>query len=471
MNPLTQKVYKYCLDKGLIKEGTGVVAGVSGGADSVCLLLVLNELKQVLGLKLYAVHMEHGIRGEESRADMDFVKALCKKLQVPVTVYEEDIPKRASELKMTVEEAGRHIRYEAFERELKSRGADVIAVAHHMGDQAETVLFNMIRGSGLKGIGAMSPKRGNIIRPLLNVTRDEIEAYLADVGQDYRIDSTNEDTGYSRNGIRGLVVPELEHIVSGAVRHIAAASEEVREADDYIRQAAGRVRDKAVSLRDAKEEGQIYDIDINIIKKEPSVIGRYVVRSVLSDIYSSHKDLEALHVNDVLGLAEGQSGRSVILPKGIAARREGEHILIGKKDNVSRREGELCIELGLNGETVIPGVGVFDVSIEPYDEDDIIPDGLYTKWLDCDKIVDGVFVRNRRAGDHLEIDDQGHDKKLKGYLIDEKVPALKRDELILLADGSHVMWIPGMRISSRYKITHDTKKVMKIVFKGENDGR
>ncbi|MCR5356158.1 MAG: tRNA lysidine(34) synthetase TilS [Lachnospiraceae bacterium] len=471
MNPLADKVYKYSIDQGLLKEGMGVIAGVSGGADSVCLLRILKEIEPVLKLKLYAVHIEHGIRGAESRADMDFVKELCKGLNVPLNVYEEDVPVRAAELKMTVEEAGRHIRYEAFNKEAKLQNADAIAVAHHMGDQAETVLFNMIRGSGLKGISAMAPRRGNIIRPLLNVSREEIEAYLNDIGQGYRTDSTNKDTGYSRNGIRNLIVPELESIVSGAVKHIAAAADEVREADDYIRQEAGRVRDKAVSVTAPEENVPgVYDIDIGSISKEPPVIGRYVVRSVITDIYLSHKDLEALHVNEVLKLTEGQSGRSVTLPRGITARRDGDHILIGRTEDVSSHEGKLCVKLDTEGKTVIPG-GVFTACIEPYDKEQIIPDGLYTKWFDYDKIVDGVFVRNRRSGDHLVIDDKGHDKKLKNYLIDEKVPALKRDELILLADGSHIMWIPGMRISSHYKITHDTKRVLKIEFKGENNGQ
>ncbi len=470
MNKVTRQVYEYCQKHGLLRDGMGVVAGVSGGADSVCLLLILKELSQELNLKLYAVHIEHGIRGDESRADMEFVKALCERLAVPVAVYSEDVPKRAAELKMTVEEAGRYIRYEAFDKELKSRGADVIAVAHHMGDQAETVLFNMIRGSGLKGMGAMAPVRGKIIRPLLGITRDQIEAYLKENSQDFRIDSTNSDTGYSRNGIRGLVVPELERIVNGAVRHIASVSDELREADDYIRNMADDVRKKAVSVKDPDGKDGTYYVDMDLISKEPPIIRRYVIRSILSDIYYSHKDLEAGHVNDVLSLSDGQSGRSVTLPKGIAARRDGKHIVIGKSDDLACKRGELNLPLNTEGKTYVPGKGEFTVSVEPYDKEQIIPGGLYTKWFDYDKIVDGVFIRNRREGDHLVIDDKGSDKKLKNYLIDEKVPALERDGLILLADGAHIMWIPGMRISSYYKVTDVTKRVMKIEYKGEHNG-
>ncbi len=498
MHDLTLKVYKYCINEGLIKPGMKVIAGVSGGADSVCLLRMLKEIADEIPIEIICVHVEHGIRGEESRRDMEFVKNLCDRLNVPLKIYEEDIPKKASELKMSVEEAGRYARYEAFEREAKAASADAIAVAHHLGDQAETVLFNLSRGSGLKGVSGMNARRGKIIRPLLTVSRDQIEAYLKDIGQDYCTDSTNTDTLYSRNGIRGLVLPELERIVKGAAGHIARAADEIREADDYIRQAALKARDTIVKPETVgggtaysgdpvysggraysgkpDNEGsasRTYRIDIPALTSEPPIIRRYVIRSVLTDIYSTLKDLEALHVDEVLSLTDKQSGRSIMLPRGMIAIREGDRIIIGPGDAVFCHKNltdEMAegINIDTSGDTLIPNVGMISARIDPADADEPVPDGLYTKWFDYDKIENGLRARGRQEGDYLTISDDGRRKKLKKYLIDEKVPLSQRDSLLLIADGDHIVWAVGMRISAHYKITAATKRVLKLTF---TDGR
>lgn len=462
MHSLTVQVYKYCIKEGLLKEGMRVIAGVSGGADSVCLLRMLKEMSEELSLEIRCVHIEHGIRGEESRKDMRFVEDLCRNLDVPLNIYEEDVPARAKELSMTVEEAGRHIRYEAFLKEAESFRADAIAVAHHLNDQAETVLFNLVRGSGLKGASGMAPKRGNIIRPLLNVTRAQIEAYLNDISQSYCIDSTNADTGYSRNDIRNTVMPVLEGIVAGAAEHISRAADEIREADDYIRSEAARAREETV---ERSEDAQSYKIDTGKLLEKPAIIRRYVIRSILTDIYTTHKDLEALHVDDVLSLSFKQSGRSIVLPKGIAALREGKYIVIGRREAVfPEKEAPDCIALDTDGDTVAGDFSVFTAHIEDYDGTKP-PDGLYTKWFDYDKIIDTVLIRTRREGDYLVTGSEGQRKKLKKYFVDEKVPLSGRDNVLLLADGDHIMWVVGMRISAHYKITEETKRVLKVSYK------
>lgn len=465
-NRLTQKVYDFCLGQGLLAPGMKVIVGISGGADSVCLLKMLNEMKEALDLELICVHIEHGIRGEESRADRDFVKDLCLKMGIKLKIYEEDVPGIARDKSMTLEEAGRYVRYEAFRTELEGEGADAIAVAHHKGDQAETVLFNMIRGSGLKGISGMAPKNGKIIRPLLTLTRDEIEGYLRDAGQDYRIDSTNNDEGYTRNAIRNRIIPELEKTVSGALDHIVQASDEAREADDYIRDKAAPVYKRSVSRK-----GGLYRVEIEELTQEPPIIQRYVLRSLLTDLYTSHKDLEALHVQSLADLCHKQSGRCLSLPKGMEARREGQCLLIGAALDLDPEEDEINIPLDTDGETLIPGRGVFRAQIADREEGADIPDSLYTKWFDYDKIVSGVRVRTRMAGDHLTIGPDEKRKKLKNYLIDEKVPASDRDHMLVLADGSHIIWVVGMRISQHYKIDKETTRVLKIDYKEMAYGR
>lgn len=465
-NRLTDKVYEYCLKQGLLKPGMKVIVGVSGGADSVCLLKLLYEMKDALDLTLVCVHIEHGIRGEESLADRDFVKDLCEGLDIKLKIHEEDVPAFAKLRSMTLEEAGRYVRYKAFDEALKEEGADVIAVAHHKGDQAETVIFNMIRGSGLRGGSGMAPCNGKLIRPLLAVTREEIEGYLKDINQEYRTDSTNEDEGYSRNAIRNRIIPGLEEIISGAVDHIAAWADEAREADDYLRDLAAPAYERAVS-----ENGALYRVDIKALTEEPPIIQRYVLRSLLTRLYTSHKDLEALHVKSLADLCLKQSGRSISLPRGKEAKREGDHLLVGRAKDINPEKEKTDTMLIVGGETVIEGHGIFTACVEDMVPGLDIPDSIYTKWFDYDKIISDVHIRSRRQGDYLTIGRDESRKKLKNYLIDEKVPASARDHMLVLADDSHIMWVVGMRISEHYKIDKETKHVLKIEYKEMADGR
>ncbi len=465
VNRLTQRVYGYCMDCGLLAPGMKVIAGVSGGADSVCLLRMLAEMKDELDLTLVCVHIEHGIRGEESRVDRDFVKDLCLRLNIKLKIYEEDVPGIARERSMTLEEAGRYVRYEAFNKELVKEGADVIAVAHHKDDQAETVLFNMTRGSGLKGISGMAPVNGRIIRPLLILTREEIEGYLREKGQDYRVDSTNEDSGYTRNAIRNNIIPRLREISDGAVDHIVQAADEAREADEYIRGQAALAYERAVSGED-----NLYTVETEELRKEPPLIQRYVIRSILTALYTSHKDLEALHVKSLVSLCDMQSGRSIDLPRGMMARKEGSRLLIGQREAVSPDREMTDIELNTDGDTEVKGYGTFVSCIGEYDGITPAPDSLYTKWFDYDKIISRVHVRNRIPGDYLTIGREENRKKLKKYLIDEKVPESKRGGLLVLADGAHILWVVGMRISEHYKVGRETRRVLKITYKETENG-
>ena len=463
---LTEKVYGFCMEQGLLDHGMKVIAGVSGGADSVCLLRMLDEMKEALDLTITCVHIEHGIRGEESRADRDFVRDLCAEMGIDLKIFEEDVPRIAGEKSMTLEEAGRYVRYEAFRRVLEETDADVIAVAHHKGDQAETVLFNMIRGSGLRGISGMAPRNGNLIRPLLTLKREEIEEYLRNKGQTYRIDSTNNDEGYSRNAIRNSIIPGLCEIAEGAPEHIVRAADEAREADEYIRSQAVSVYERAVSRKD-----NLYRVDIDKLSGEPGIIVRYVLRSLLTEIYTSHKDLEALHVKSLADLCFKQSGRYLSLPKGMGAKKEGKYLLVGRAADIEPEYEEIDIPLNIDGETMISGYGSFYARVEEWDASSDIPDSYYTKWFDYDKIISSVRIRTRMSGDYLTIGADEKKKKLKNYLIDEKVPSSDRDRMLVLADGSHIIWVTGMRISQHYKIDKETRRVLKIEYKEMAYGR
>ena len=218
-----KKAFENLESRNMLEAGDVVAAGVSGGADSVCLLLVLKayaESHPEKKLQIKAVHVEHGIRGEESLEDARFVKALCEQWEIPLTVVSEDVREKARREHLTVEEAGRQVRYQAFE-EVAGPGGK-IAVAHNAGDQAETILWNLARGSGIAGLCGMRKVRGKILRPLLNVPRREIEVFLRENGVSWRTDSTNLTLEYTRNKIRSQAVPALESVNARAVEHLGA---------------------------------------------------------------------------------------------------------------------------------------------------------------------------------------------------------------------------------------------------------
>ena len=235
------KAYSMLDFESIESKASGVVLGVSGGADSVALLSFFVSLRNSVAPKLLlkVIHVNHMIRGEEADSDQEFVEELCKRLNVPYKVYREDIPAMAKKLDMTEEEAGRNYRYKAFiecalELEMEYKCKCRIAVAHNKDDLAETVLYNLIRGSSLLGLAGIKPVRDMIIRPLLDTSRAELEEYLKELGQDYVTDSTNLETEYTRNKIRHLVMPELKKMNSAAVQHIADVARDALELGNDI---------------------------------------------------------------------------------------------------------------------------------------------------------------------------------------------------------------------------------------------
>lgn len=244
-----RQVQNFIREQKMIMPGDFVIAGVSGGADSVCLFFELLAYQKEIPFSMEVVHIEHGIRGQDSLADANYVENLCKEYGVPFHLVSCDIKKMAQESSLTVEEAGRKARYQAFEQAAKKSGRSncKIAVAHNLDDQAETILMNLARGSGLRGLGGIRPVRENIIRPLLNTRRSEIEAALRGRQITWRTDETNHQTEYTRNRIRLEILPLLAQGVNGqAASHIAQAGLRLQEAEDYIQSQVQKLAERYV---------------------------------------------------------------------------------------------------------------------------------------------------------------------------------------------------------------------------------
>ena len=578
---LTEKILFYMKRYHMIPENKTIVVGLSGGADSVCLLYVLAALRKKLGLQLCAVHVHHGLRGVEADADEAYVRDICRAWDVPLKAMRIDAAALAKQWGIGCEEAGRRARYEIFEECLQEMGGcrGAIAVAHHRDDCAETLLFHMFRGTGLDGMAGIRPVRKTeresmIIRPLLETGKTEIESFLQEKGISWRIDSTNTGEDYTRNRIRNRVLPYAEkEICSGAGAHLAKEAQLLAETADFVRsctrQALERCRVEADDLKAnacgievvehvGRREGtaehrkndkrSVIYLNINLLQQEDMFLQKQCVRECLLEI-GTGRDLTAAHIEAVRHLVgtDCQSGRKLRIPAcqleverqfGLLVFRrlerqqdaspeqqdaspeqqdaspeqqdaspeqqdasleqqdaspEQQDASLEQRFDRGRQVGLQTPELPLpehSSELHVPGMGVVSVrylqrgelpagekntaagekNAAAGEENSVaagaflknIPQKKYTKWLDYDKIIQSVVFRTRRSGDYLTIDDNFSKKSLKKYMIEEKIPANERNSMLVLADGNHIIWVPGGRISTYYRVTEQTKVILEV---------
>lgn len=464
MNSFTNEIYNYIKDYSMLEHDDSVVIGVSGGADSVCLLLSLLELRQRIGLSnIVAVHINHMIRGNEADEDEEFVKELCCKYDVEFVSFHKDIPVYAASKGITIEEAGRLFRYKCFDEVLKAKGCNKIAVAHNKNDLAETVIFNMLRGTGLKGMSGMAPVRDNIIRPLLNITRDEIEKYLCDKGQAYREDSTNSELDYTRNKIRHIVIPAMEDVNSGAIKHICQIAQEASRSYEYIHEQAMGGYEENVEEDDF---GKTVSLDVSQLYTFNPVLQEHVVHEAIASVAGMKKNITRNNIMSVVSLIYQDTGRMVELPYNIKARKSYDKIIISNK---KIHEQDYYIEIKGDGLFEIPGWGALEVNIEDKQSSLEVSKKIYTKMADYGKIKDGLCIRTPADGDYIVIDTKGSTKKLSRVFIDNKIDREKRSNWPILANDNEVLWVIGLRYSESCKIQENTSKIIRLNYVGKGE--
>lgn len=471
MNYLVEKVSEYMQQYHMVEQGQKVVVGVSGGADSMGLFCVLSELAEYFHITLAVVHINHGIRGKAADDDQSFVEKTCKNQNIPCYSFHVDLKRFAKKEGMSQEEAGRYYRYQCFEKVRKEIGAHRIAVAHQQNDASETVLFNLFRGTGLRGLSGIPPVRDVIIRPLLCADRSEIETYLREKDVAWRTDETNLTDEYTRNKIRNQILPYVEeHINPSAGQHIQETAGLLKDISDYLdrqgEEAFDRCARVSCQLVCSIHEASFRELDI--------VIQREVIRRAIGVTAGQLKDVDKEHVEMVRVLMDKHVGRRCHLPYQLQAVRTYEGISIKKEtQEVSERAEAICIDVKAPGKYPLPGPEMeIELSIKEAIQNEEIPINRYTKWFDYDRIKNGLTVRTRENGDFITLDSQGHRKLLKRWMIDEKIPREEREQMLLLADGNHILWIMGYRISDYYKVSDMTKNVLVTRIKGEkSNGR
>jgi len=449
---------------GMLSPGDSVIVGLSGGADSVALLYVLMQLQAELNVAaIFAVHINHGLRESAAVNDENFVCDLCGKIQIPLKIYQADVRGLAEKERISIEEAGRKLRYFYFEEARNAFGAANVKIAtgHHQNDNAETVIMNLARGAGLRGLCGIPPINGKIIRPLLDVSREEIEKYIEDNSLKYTTDVTNLSYEYTRNRIRHDVLPAIERAVNpGVVQTVAKNAAWLRADEEYLEAAAQQAFDSLIiSSGDCESPLQVSLNSIALAALHPA-ISRRVVRIAIACVRSSGGHLfniTASHVQAVLDLAQMTSGKEVHLP-GLVAYKEYSGIVITTAAP-PKEFGEYALPVPTVAD--IPEINKI-ISVSNAIPDKLQPPNPKKPILYCTKafeygIVRGTLVlRSRRPGDKIVLKAQRpFTKKLQDYFTDAKIPRHKRDTIPILACGNEVLWVMDEKnpVSAKYSPT------------------
>ena len=456
---MLEKVKSYVNKWQMLGSEDCVITGVSGGADSVCLLFVLLELQKEIGFRMVAVHVNHGLRGQEADEDEAYVRQLCEEHGVLYETYFRNVELIAKNRKQSTEEAGREIRRACLEQALSKHEGTKIALAHHQDDNAETFLLNLARGTGLRGLGGIRPVKGNIIRPLLCVRRCDIEEYLKENNIMYRTDSTNQSDVYTRNRIRNHILPYMEESLNvKTVDHMNETMEQLRQVQEYLDEQAEIFRQQCV-----RETETGYLIMQEAYTEVPKVIRPMLLRKVMVDVCGKEKDLEAIHLRQLQELFDKQTGRRVDLPYGMEACRIYAGVELGLKKEEAAYEKEVCWDM--EEPELHFSWGQRKVRCRIVDKTEMAAEAdqkNHTKRFDCDIINHMVCFRTRRQGDYITIRPDGGTQKLKSFFINEKIPQKQRDKLLIVADGNHVLWIEGYRVNPVFQVTEHTKRVLEI---------
>ncbi len=455
----------------MISGGEKILAGLSGGADSVCLLHVLHNIKDGYNLDLSAIYIDHGLRPGETGKEIEFCKNLCMKLNMPFITKTIDIKSYASEQKLNMQEAARQLRYRIFDETSYEIKARKIALGHTADDQAETLLMRLFRGSGPTGLAGIPPVRKNIIRPLIEIGRKEIERFLDVEKIDYIIDSSNLKKDYLRNKIRLSLIPMLKEINPDMIETLSKTAAIFREEEKYFEILVTKTLMKLIS-RKTESRIELFLAPFEIMDK---VIMRRVLRRAIDET-KGLRGVSFIHIEDITELIKyGKPGDRLYLPKGIRVIKGYSTFIL---------TSELPVKLGtytlsIPGETILKEAGILikaSVIESPStthgeSSERSLRTALWTDIgvFDLEKLTFPLIARPRRDGDIFYPLGFGKRKKIQDFFVDQKVPRDERDRVPLIISNDNIIWVVGYRGDERFKTTEETKKVVILEVKKIRD--
>ena len=437
----------------MLEKGDKVVIGVSGGPDSVTLLLILNKIKKEYNLSLHIVHINYHLRGKESNLEEEFVRNLAEKLKIPITVREVNTKEVVG--KSSIQEFAREFRYKVYEEIAKEIKANKIALGHNLDDNIETIIMRFIRGSGLSGLCGIPYVRDlstelKIIRPLMDCTRKGIENYLKKLKIKPCMDSSNLKTFYLRNKIRLKLIPLIEKEYNRKFKeNLFKLSEVLNNENDYLSKEVFNLNKRLVKRTEYGLEIKVKDLT----KFHPAIIFR-MLREILKDIRGDLFGIEYKHIKNIVNIISNKTKRTE-LPGKIIVEKYKDSLVFRKKikkyiiNTILKVDGLTRVNNLLFSSKIIYNIPKFK--------------DLNSAYLDIDKINLPIIIRGRKLGDRFIPFGMKGTKKLQDFFIDEKVPAYKRDEVPILVDSKdRILWVAGFRIDDRFKINKDTKRILHI---------
>lgn len=450
----------------MLTVGEDIIVALSGGADSVALLKAMTELSKELRIgNISAVHVNHQLRGEESQRDEGFVRDLCASLSVPLWVFHTDVKSFSKTHKMGIEEAARKVRYEFLEKARSEVKQAKIAAGHNADDNAETIIMNLCRGTGLKGLGGIPPVNGAIIRPLLEVSRMEIEEYLRINSLPHITDSSNNSSDYTRNRVRHTIMPTLECEVNPATKKaISRTSELLRQDEAFLEKTAKE------AFFDCREEianhtHQALTLNISKITNLHPAIAQRVIRLAIAHVrnygtraFSPLTDITSTHIALALELTNAQTGNEIHLPGVIVGKGYGYLAFYTQPQALRESKTGFCYALNENFPVHIPEI---EKTVRlSFSSQTSMPH--CTKVFSCDKITTALHFRTRLPGDKISLKNAAgkiFTKKMKDYFTDEKIPRACRSEIPLLAHGNDILWILDKknRTNAKFEAVADEK--------------
>ena len=438
------RILDYIKANKLIKQGEIIGVATSGGRDSMALLHFLNENKELLECQVIAINIDHCIR-EHSAADSAFVMDYCKENNIKAYTFKVDAVKLARDEKLSIEAGARNARYNTFDALIGRGLVDKIALAHHLYDQAETILLNLLRGCGLSGAKGMEPIRDNkYIRPMLTVPREEIMSYIDEYGIPFVEDETNADITYSRNYIRNVIMPTIRKRFKSVDKNLVHFADICAEDDKYI--------NSQIEMGSIAKVGDVTRIPMYYFSYQPSITNRILFKALSA--YAS-QDIESKHVNMICEFArDGQNGDSIDLPFGIKVHKEYEYLTIAPL----KKKMEITAQEFSKGKNYIEGFGTIRI-VSSKVFNDIKP---HQHVIDADKLPAGAVWRFKDDKDVFT--PYGHEgaKKLKDFLADKKIPQRLRGNIPVLAVDNVVYIVADIEISNQLKVDESSKNLYKI---------
>ena len=454
-----QRTRRFITQHQMIQPKETVLVGVSGGADSLALLYALHTLQHQLDCQLHIAHLDHGFR-EDSAGDAAYVAEQADQLGLPISSMRIDVPQLMRAQKLSAEVAARRARYRFYECVAERIGAPKIALGHHRGDQAETVLMNLLRGAGVSGLKGILPVReGKFIRPLLAFSRKEIEDFVAQLGLQPRCDATNYQLNYLRNRVRLELIPTLERAYNTNIQNTLNQTAELLQVESDHLEALAYDAFQACRVESCTPDTVV--LDLRLFREHHLALRRRILRLAVAEVLGEVRDFYFNHFESMLNLIDGEAPNSALdLPNGGVFRRAYDRVLIQKStDSHPPFEYEIVVP----GHTALPlldGEMIATVVEQPMNcaVVDKFPDGKFQAVFDLDRLQLPLTLRQRRDGDRFHPFGMQGTKKLKDLLIDAKIPRQERERVPVLMNGNEIIWVIGYRTSEPFKIRADTNR-------------